>query len=115
MRAQSGGGDAIASFKIPDITTLEDDAYKLAVADARAKAEKLAQLSGVKLGRVLSVQDQGAPPASAGGSSLYSMIMMAEMGGGPNKGQPVNKEAVSEHFGEIPVTVRVQVLFEIQK
>lgn len=110
IRAQGGSNNAIAEFKIPDITPWQDEAYKLAFADARAKAERLAQLSGVKLGRVLSVQDQGAPPAGPG-ANVYYALMMSEGAAG----QPTTREASSEHFGEIPITVRVQVLFEIQK
>jgi len=115
IEAQQGGGDsAIALFKIPDITALKDQAYKLAIDDARANAQRLADLSGVKLGPVISIQDEGAAPA-AGPNNIYAMIMMAEMGGSPTASQGDSKEVSSKNFGEIPVTVRLAVSFEIQK
>src|SRR5450432_1902165 len=60
IRAQTGAPDSLVSFKIPDKTELENHAYEQAVADARAKGEKIAGMNGVKLGRVLSVKDEGA-------------------------------------------------------
>ena len=44
-------------FKLPDAVTLRDQAYKAAIEDARDKAQKLADLAGVKLGRVTSIQE----------------------------------------------------------
>jgi uncharacterized protein YggE len=110
IRSQNGGEGAMVQFKIPDITELQNQAYKLAVADARAKAERLAQLSGVKLGRVLSVQDQGSISADSAANVSYRVPNSNE---GEHATSP--KEAVSGHAGEIPIAVRVQVVFEIAK
>jgi uncharacterized protein YggE len=75
IEAQTGGGGTgIAQFTIPDITPLKDKAYKLAVDDARANAERLAQLSGVKLGPVVSIKDEGALPNTAN-SGINAIIM----------------------------------------
>jgi uncharacterized protein YggE len=115
IEAQQGGGDsAIAQFKIPDITALKEQAYKLAIDDARANAQRLADLSGVKLGPVISIQDEGATPTPAN-NNVFAMIMMAEEGGSPTAPQGDSKEVSSTNFGEIPVTVRLAVSFEIQK
>jgi uncharacterized protein YggE len=114
IEAQNGGGaGGIAQFKILDITTLKDQAYKLAVDDARANAQRLADLSGVKLGRVLSIQDEGALPNS--GNVGINAIIMAEMGGNAPTQQGESKEMSSSNFGDIPVTVRLHIVFDIQK
>ena len=76
---QTGTSMAMIAFKIPDAASLREEAYKLAVADARAKAAKLADLSGVKLGRILAVQDQDAA-AKNDPSNYYAMIYGMRMG-----------------------------------
>ena len=48
------------SFAIDDRGPLEDEARALAVADARAKAEILAEAAGVALGPIQSISEQGA-------------------------------------------------------
>jgi uncharacterized protein YggE len=112
MMQGGGGGMAMISFKIPDASALREEAYKNAVKDARAKAERLAELTGVKLGRILSVQDQDAPASSRNDptSAYYAMITgMAQAG----KEQEVG--IASSVFGDIPLNVRLTVQFEIVK
>ena len=106
MMSQNGGG--LASFKIADISDMQDQAYKAAVEDARHRAQRLADLSGVKLGRIVSAQDLGA-----GGSSENRMVYYGY--NNSNDNPPVNKEASSNALTEIPVTARVSVQFEIAK
>ncbi len=92
-----GGGESLVQFKIPDTTELQTQACKEAIADARAKAQRIADLTGVKLGKVLSVHDYSATDSAPGGNHA------------------VDKEAVSSSIGDIPITVHVQVQFEIEK
>ena len=106
MMQQNGGG--LASFKIADITEMQDQAYKAAVDDARHRAQRLADLSGVKLGRIVSAQDLGA-----GGPAENRMAYYGYNNSSDNS--PVNKEASSNALTEIPVTARVSVQFEIAK
>jgi uncharacterized protein YggE len=108
IQAQNGGADALVAFKIPDITDIQNDAYKQAIADAKAKAQRLADLSGVKLGKVRSVQDE-QPAAQRQVFNPYIGMMT----GGED--HATDKEASSNSFGEIPVTVRLNVQFEIEK
>jgi uncharacterized protein YggE len=97
-----GGGESLVQFKIPDTTELQTQACKEAIADARAKAQRIADLTGVKLGKVLSVHDYIATDTAPGGNA----------NGGDHA---VDKEAVSSSIGDIPITVHVQVQFEIEK
>ena len=52
---QEGG---IVAFKPPDSTAVRDKAYGAALDDARGKAQRLADLAGIKLGRIVSVQER---------------------------------------------------------
>ena len=59
------GGDEVVvdslSFTVDDTSAMVDQAREQAVNAARDKAEKLAQLSGVDLGQVISVTESGGP------------------------------------------------------
>ncbi len=111
MMAQSGNaGMAMISFKIADPATMREQAYKLAIDDARTKATRLADLAGLKLGRILSVQDQDAA-MSKNDAQMNYYIMMAT-----GQTKPDAETGLSSSvFGEIPLTVHLNVQFEIQK
>jgi uncharacterized protein YggE len=109
IQAQNGGADSLVMFKIPDTTDLQAKAYKDAIADAKAKAQRIADLCGVKLGKVLSVHDENTTAAPQPTWNPYFGMMS---GGADHK---ADKEATSGTFGEIPVTVHLQVQFEIEK
>jgi len=113
IRAQTGqNGDTIVVFKIPDRSELESQAYEKAVADARAKAERIAKLSGVKLGRVAFVQDQGTAQEGNGQQSLLAAIYGEAAS---TATPPSSKEVESSALTEIPVTVKLTIKFEIEK
>jgi len=102
MEAQNGGsGDSLVVFKLPDTTQVEREAYGKAVDDARTRAALIANLNGVKLGRVRSVEVEdsgGGPPANSDGVSA----------------QPADEKSLeSALLTEIPVTVRLTITFEI--
>jgi uncharacterized protein YggE len=103
-----GGGSSLVQFKIPDTTDLQNEAYKQAIADARAKAQRIADLSGVKLGKVLSVHDEGVSPPQPQQQVYYNGMMQTV-----NKEDP--KEARSTTLADIPITVNLQVQFAIEK
>ncbi len=61
----AGGNDITVNgitFSIEDTDALQDQARELATADARAKAERLAELTGVDLGAVITVSEGGGAP-----------------------------------------------------
>ena len=109
MQNNNGTAGGAVSFRIPDVTSLQDKAYRAAMDDARRRAQRLADLTGVKLGRVVSAQDQGAGPTSA------DVRAMAYATAGGEAVSAVSTEASSTTLADIPVTVKLFVQFEIQK
>ena len=91
----------LVAFVIPDPESLRERAYSAAMADARRRGERLAALAGVKLGRIVSVRDQG--------SALAGVVMPGVAGqAGGEAGQ-----LTSAVFSEIPVRVNLSVQFAI--
>jgi uncharacterized protein len=83
-------------FEIEDPSALQADARKKAVEDARARAERLAQLAGVKLGPAVSITELD------GGGGPVPMFAMAKM----DASTPVER-------GELTVTSTVQIVFAL--
>jgi len=108
IRMQSGKGNSLVSFKLGDVNALKEQAYKQAMESAAAKAKRLAELAGVKLGKVLLVQE-GQPEEKN----------KQTMGYNPYMGVPfvVNEQTdvSSNLFGDIPVKVVLTVQYEILK
>lgn len=84
------------AFSIEDTSALEIEAREKAVADAKARAESLAQLSGVELGEVVLVSEVIGGPVP--------VVMERAMGGG----------GVSIEPGQLEVSMQVQMSFAIQ-
>lgn len=103
--AQSGVGPSMIAFAIPDPDRLRDAAYEQAVKDARDRATRLAQLSGVKLGRILSIRDLGSQNVNPQNPYVYF----------PNMNPQGGRELSSAMFGEIPVKANLSVQFDIEK
>jgi uncharacterized protein YggE len=82
-------------FEIEDLAPLQAEARKKAVEDARSRAERLAQLSGVKLGPAISIVEQ-----DGGGAGPMPMMAMAKM----DTGAPVER-------GELTISTTVQVVY----
>jgi uncharacterized protein YggE len=108
IAAQSGQSMSMISFRIPDPSSLREQAYKLAIDDAKAKAGRLADLSGVKLGHIVSVQDEDTSKNDANIYNYYYQMAQA------SKDQ--NDQSLSSNvFGDIPLSVHLVVQFEIEK
>jgi uncharacterized protein YggE len=101
---QRGDLSGMVTFKVPDATTARDEAYKQAIEDAKAKAGKLAELSGAKLGRVLCIEDEGTAKAQ-------NNVVVNGMEPLPDSDK---KDASSSVLEDIKVSVRLNVQFEIQ-
>jgi uncharacterized protein YggE len=99
-QAVSAGANNIYGvyFEVSDPSQLEAAAREKAIADAKARAESLAQLSGVSLGEVLTISEVIGGP----GPLIESAVV--GMGGGGTPIQP----------GETQVNVSVQVTYAIK-
>ncbi len=95
-------------FVVRDLTALREEAYELAVADARSRAERLARLNGVKLGAVLSVQEIEVSGDDVGSYQPYYPSY------NPPSGRRDGPQITSESFAEIPFRVKLLVRFAIE-
>ncbi len=95
----SDGANAMngIAFAVAEPAPLEDEARRAAVADARAKAEVLADAAGIALGEVIAIHEGGATPVP--GPVMRSMAMA--------------ESAVPIAGGEIDVRARVSVVYAI--
>ena len=64
-QARAALGNAMVTFRLKETNALRDQAYKEALDDAKAKAQKLADLSGIKLGRITGIQEAGEKSGSS--------------------------------------------------
>jgi uncharacterized protein YggE len=86
----------LVHFILDDYDKLEEEAYAKAVADAEARAGRLAKLSHVKLGSVTSVREVSSPgPRETG-----------------QEDDVPQKRLESARFQEIPVRVELMVRFD---
>lgn len=86
------------SFTIDDPDELRDLAREEAVADAKVKAERLAELSGVDLGKVISISESFSVPP-------IPMAREADLAEAPST--PIEP-------GEMDVTLNVEVVYAIE-
>lgn len=96
--ATAAGANSVwgIQFDIEDPTKLESDARQKAVAQARARAEQLAQLAGVKLGKVISVGESGGGIQQRDAGFGYAMKAA---------------NSVPVQSGELTVSQDVQIVF----
>jgi uncharacterized protein YggE len=92
------------SFDVADPKPVQAEAREKAVADARARAEQLARLAGVKLGRVVALSEGG------GGMPMPYARPMAPMMAKMADAAPVPVER-----GEIKVHANVHVVYAIER
>jgi uncharacterized protein len=87
----------LVRFVLEDFDKLQEEAYEKAIADARARAERLARLSKVELGRIVAVREIVVP-----GDRMVTS----------EEDTPKKRLEVSR-FQEIPIRVELFVRFEI--
>jgi hypothetical protein len=102
--ATAAGANTVGgiSFDVDDKTKAEDEARKLAVADAKAKAELAAQTAGFKLGKIINYQE------STGGNRIYPMYAKADLAGA-GEGAPTQLET-----GSTDITLTVTLSYEVK-
>jgi uncharacterized protein YggE len=98
--ATAAGADQLYGirFEIEDPSTLQGEARQKAVADARTRAERLAQLAGLKLGAAVSIVEMDG---GGGGGPIMPMASMARM------------EAAPVERGELTVSSTVQIVYAL--
>jgi uncharacterized protein YggE len=105
------GGDLVRindfSFTVEKPEAYYDEARELATADAKAKAEKLAKQTGVKLGDPTYISESGYTPSTYGGISYglsASVVVPAP--------QVIIETPTSP--GQVNVTLTVQIAYSIK-
>ncbi len=88
-------------FALDDPNSVESEARKKAIADAKAKAAELAELNDVKLGQVVSVSEVIGNMGYFAGN--FSQMAAPALGGGGPTIQP----------GELSLVMQLQVVYEI--
>lgn len=107
MAMQNGQGQAMLLFKLGDSTADRDLAYKQAMEDAKNKAQKLAQLAGVKLGNIVAVHESSTPkPQNMNPWAYYAAMQTAD---------DDTADLTSQVLADITVKVTLTVQFEIVK
>ncbi|MGD0765113.1 MAG: SIMPL domain-containing protein [Dehalococcoidia bacterium] len=103
--AVAGGGDLTQvqslDFTIDQPEALQDQARELAMNDAKAKAQRFADLAGVTLGDPISIQEGSATPPGP-------------LTNGANFGSAAGQTATPIQPGELNVDLTVNVVYAIQ-
>lgn len=103
----AAGGDLArvqsVSFNVDDQTPFLNQAREKAVADAKAKADQLARLAGVKLGNPASISESGGATAPR---------PLALPAAADSKGGGAQETSISP--GEMQITLNVQVRYTIE-
>jgi len=103
--AVTAGGDLTRvdniSFSIDDPSVYYEEARKQAIADARTKAEQIAELTGINLGKPTYVSE-----SSQGISPIYRQDYYLESGASPSAVTPISP-------GEMEIILNVQLAYAI--
>lgn len=122
MMQRGAGSSSIATFRLPDATAAKAQAYETAVKDAKARAQKLADATGVKLGAVTSVQEIPAGQAAASDNEddsnkamLFAMYGWQAALMQNNDKRSASAETTSDTYEEVAVPVTLVVQFTVSK
>lgn len=105
-----GASSGLVRFILDDFEAIQEKAYAAAIADARARAGRLARLSGVELGPVAGVREVFVPGERAGSTSYNPYTGMSMAG---DDEEPARKRIESAKFQDITVRVELQVRFAV--
>ncbi len=103
-------GGQLVRFVLDDFDALEEKAYSEAIADARAKATRLAKLCGVEVGRVEGIREIVVPGEKAPATGMGYYYTPPSTG---TDEEVPRKRLESSRFQEIPVRVELQVRFDL--
>jgi uncharacterized protein YggE len=100
----------IVKFVLKDLDTIREQVYEGAVADARARAGRLAKLSGVKLGPVISVQE-----IQVSGDETPQRVVQPWETVSAEPEARLQPRIESSTLAEIPFRVKLMVRFAIER
>jgi len=92
------------TFSLGDPSQLESDAREKAVADGKAKAQELAELSGVQVGDVISVSEVVGGRGGFYSSNFREASAVSGLGGG---GGPIAP-------GELSLNLQLEIVYSVQ-
>jgi len=99
------GQNALVRFKLADPEPLRDQAYERAIADARARAERLAKLGGFELGPVVGIRElEPLEQKSRGPTIIYNYGTMEDED---------DNDLQRPRLEPIPLEVRLEARFAI--
>lgn len=99
----------VAVFKISDPEAAAEAAAEAAIADARAKAERLARLAGVELGPITAIVESSLPVADDGGSDDNYMAMIFGMMAQAEGVEPMTTSKLEDITVESHLTVTFSI------
>lgn len=102
---------ALATFVLADAAALAEQAREQAFASARASAERLAKLAGVKLGGVVSIQEVSSNSATI----QYQYDDYGNAYAGAAGGESSTLRVASRTFAPVPVRVSLHVRFALEE
>lgn len=104
-------------FVLTDVAQHRRPAYQQAFESAKANAQRLADLSGVRLGRVLSVAEVPVTAPEKDDAGGLQMKVITAIYGGAGASEPAEispAEIRSDTYQEIPVRIGLRVRFAIE-
>ncbi|MCX6785315.1 MAG: SIMPL domain-containing protein [Candidatus Komeilibacteria bacterium] len=110
-QATSAGANQIGniSFTIDDLDAIKKQAREEAVAKAKVKAEEMAKLTGIHLGKLINVyENSGSVPVADYGYANKSMAL--GMGGGAEVAMP----APEIQTGQNEINLEVTLVYEVR-
>jgi uncharacterized protein YggE len=103
-------GNSLVRFVVDDFDALQEQAYEKAIADARARAERLARLSKVELGPVVAIREVVVPGETGANQDDSPYYYRPPQQSGDERPR---KRLETTRFQEIPVRVELLVRFEV--
>lgn len=106
-------GQTLVRFVVDDFREQKEEAFERAVADARAKAQRLAKLGGVRLGPVIGMREVAVAGDDGGAGAAADPYMPRRFAGQGGDDEGSAERLVSTKFEDVPVRVVLMVQFGI--
>lgn len=113
MMGVGGGPASSVTFVVSNPDDHLEKAYEAAFAAARRRAESLAKLADVRLGRVLSMDEVAAGDSDP--ASLQEQVISSVYGIESSASSTRQARISSEKLGDIPVRISLRVRFAIHE